>query len=238
MVNSELTTNLVLVHGAWHSGSSWDQLKLVWDDSSILLSTLDLPSVDGEGNLSRDAESVLAHCEALAGPIVLLGHSYGGAVITQAARAVTDLVGLIYLAAMKPDLGESVAQQARRSPVASELDGALNITNNQMSLNLDLAIDIMYDQPSVELAKRLAQEIHPQSVSTFTEPLTSDVPSQFSTIYLLCTRDRTIAPELQHIIAATCDTTYELATGHCPNVDSPTLLREHIKTSVNCISAN
>ena len=235
-MNTSVLTNLVLVHGAWHTSASWDQLKLVWDSPSVTLSTIDLPSVDGTGNLSRDADAVASHCRGLNGPTILLGHSYGGAVITQAARNVPDLEGLIYLAAMKPKLGESVAQLGRRSPVGSDLDAAIFVSNNQMSLDLALAIGVLYDNVTDELEKLLLHEIHPQSVSTFTEALSSDVPTNVSTSYVLCTRDRTIAPALQHVIALTCDTTLELATGHCPNVDAPFLLQERIETSLKYIN--
>lgn len=231
------SVNLVLVHGAWHAASSWDQLLSVWNDSTVSLSSFDLPSVDGTGNLSRDAAALIAHCQRLEEPTVLLGHSYGGAVVTQAAAHISNLIGLIYLAAMKPSLGESVAQQNRLSPVESELNRSLNVLDGQLVLNIETAAPLLYEDPSNALRAWISTSTHPQSSATFTEPVSSLLPDGLATIYLLCTRDRTIPPPLQQLIASTCDKTSELASGHCPNIDQPELLRDCLNIEIHGLIA-
>jgi pimeloyl-ACP methyl ester carboxylesterase len=230
-VSDVRTVNLVLVHGAWHTKSSWFPLQSVWIESSIVLSALDLPSVDGTGDLSRDAAALVKHCQQIDGPIILLGHSYGGAVITQAAVEVSSLVGLIYLAALKPSLGESVSDQNRQSPVQSSLNSALVEKDGQLVLDVERALPLLYESSHQSLDDIVAS-MHHQSVATFTEKISVTLPEKIATTYLLCQRDQIVPPSLQGLIAASCGHLEELPCGHCPNVDAPLLLRDRIEREV------
>ena len=97
--------NILLVHGAWADGSSWGNVIQILTDAgyNTVAAQLKLDTLEG------DAETVRRAAEALEGPVLLVGHSYGGAVITEAAHLCPNAAGLVYLAAFALDKGESLA---------------------------------------------------------------------------------------------------------------------------------
>ena len=112
---------IVLVHGAWADSSGWDA-------EITTLTRLGYPVVPIANplrSLTGDSDYVRARLEQISGPIVLVGHSYGGAVITNAARGVPNVKALVYVAAFAPAEGESLATMlpADRYP-GSHLDGS------------------------------------------------------------------------------------------------------------------
>src|ERR1700728_335343 len=97
------TRNVVLVHGAWGDGSNWSKVI-------PLLETKGLHVVAVQNPLTSLADDVASTIRAIAlqdGPVLLVGHSYGGAVITEAGND-PKVTGLVYVAAFTPDAGESV----------------------------------------------------------------------------------------------------------------------------------
>lgn len=99
---------VVLVHGAWADASSWRRVvaKLQYDGYTVRAIANPLRSLSG------DAASVKTFLESLTGPIVLVGHSYGGAVITNAATGNPNVKALVYVNAFAPDTGESATELA------------------------------------------------------------------------------------------------------------------------------
>ncbi|MFC7111403.1 alpha/beta fold hydrolase [Nonomuraea rubra] len=99
---------VVLVHGAWADASSWNRViaRLQADGYPVRAIANPLRSLSG------DAASVKAFLETLTGPVVLVGHSYGGAVITNAAAGTPGVKALVYVNAFAPDAGESATQLA------------------------------------------------------------------------------------------------------------------------------
>ncbi|RXH55375.1 alpha/beta hydrolase [Granulicella sibirica] len=106
--------NVVLVHGAWVDGSSWSKVIPLLEAKGLHVVSVQIP-------LSSLADDVAATSRALAlidGPAILVGHSYGGVVITQAGND-PKVKGLVYIAAFAPDAGESVLGLTKTSPVPS-----------------------------------------------------------------------------------------------------------------------
>ncbi|WBQ03628.1 alpha/beta fold hydrolase [Kribbella sp. CA-293567] len=99
---------IVLVHGAWADASSWSAVISRLQDDGYRVVALANPL----RSLSGDAASVRAYLDTIAGPIVLVGHSYGGAVITNAAAGHPGVEALVYVNAFLPDAGESATQLA------------------------------------------------------------------------------------------------------------------------------
>ncbi len=102
------------MHGAWADGSSWNKVIpiLVKAGFNTVAAQLKLTS------LQDDAETVRRHAEALGGPVLLAGHSYGGAVITEAAHLCPNVTGLVYIAGFALDKGESLSILSSSGPVA------------------------------------------------------------------------------------------------------------------------
>jgi pimeloyl-ACP methyl ester carboxylesterase len=96
------TATVVLVHGAWADASSWNGEIALLHAAGYTVRALPNPILD----LTRDAEGVADFLRTVDGPVVLVGHSYGGSVITNAAAQVSNVRALVYVDAITPDQGE------------------------------------------------------------------------------------------------------------------------------------
>ncbi len=209
----------------------WRDIQAEWTSPDIALATLDLPSVSGVGSLLADARAVVDACRDLAGPLVLLGHSYGGAVVTQASLAISDLAGVVYLAAFRPHLHESVTAASRRATSPNDLDPTLAWSDGALVLTSGSA-HALFDDPHGRLALDCLASAHRQPLETFREELSSDVPHGVWTHYIVCEHDRTIPRELQMEMAGVCSDQSSLPTGHCPQVDDPRGTAQHVRSVV------
>src|SRR5687768_17239047 len=99
---------IVLVHGAWADGSSWNAITSELQGRGYTVNVLANPL----RGLSADAAYIASILNTIPGPIVLVGHSYGGAVITNAALGNANIKALVYINAFVPDQGESLLQLA------------------------------------------------------------------------------------------------------------------------------
>src|ERR671923_2601024 len=97
------TTNIVLVHGGWADGSGWSKQIPVLRDAGYKVIAAQLPT----HSLSDDVETVKRAIAFIGGPTILVGHSYGGEVITNAGYNNPNVTGLVYIAALAPDDGET-----------------------------------------------------------------------------------------------------------------------------------
>lgn len=93
------STNIVLVHGAWADGSSWSKEIPILKSAGHKVIAVQLP----EHSLADDVRTVKRAIEHIGGPTILVGHSYGGAVITNAGYKNPNVKGLVYVAAFAPD---------------------------------------------------------------------------------------------------------------------------------------
>jgi pimeloyl-ACP methyl ester carboxylesterase len=111
---SEQTPTIVLVHGAFAESASWTAVveQLQARGHEVVAAANPLRSVAGDAAYLRDVIS------AIGTPVVLVGHSYGGVVITEAAAHHTAVVGLVYVAGFAPDHGESALQLSTMLPAA------------------------------------------------------------------------------------------------------------------------
>src|ERR1700744_4044967 len=103
----EQLPELVLAHGAWHGAGAWEQLLPALAERGWTASAIDLPSAGSKEGVIADGEVLRARLEQNDAPKVVVGHSYGGTVITQAGAHET-VVGLAYICAARPDVGDVV----------------------------------------------------------------------------------------------------------------------------------
>jgi pimeloyl-ACP methyl ester carboxylesterase len=95
-------TNIVLVHGAWSDGSAWSQEIPILEKAGHRVIAVQLP----EHSLADDVATVKRAIDLLGGPVILVGHSYGGMVISNAAYNNPKVKGLVYIAAFAPQQGQ------------------------------------------------------------------------------------------------------------------------------------
>lgn len=174
---------VVLVHGAFADGSSWSGVvaRLQADHYPVVVAANPLRGVDG------DSASLAALLKTIAGPIVLVGHSYGGVVISNAGHASDAVKALVYVAAMAPDRGESVAGLAGQFPgsllhdaalTAPLPDGTVELYVRPDTYRLVLAADVPANQ-----ANLMALAQRPTTLAALTglsgAPAWKSIPSWF-----------------------------------------------------------
>lgn len=184
-------SNVVLVHGAWADGSSWSKvipllLKRKFDVRAV---QLPLTSLDDDVAATRRALGLLE------GPTVLVGHSYGGVVIT-ATGGDHKVVSLEYIAAFAPDTGESAGSLAATAPapmgagVRPDKNGFLSLTETGVKENFAHDLSALYAVQAPTAAAALAGKIQKPAWK------------ERSSWYLVASGDRAIQPDLQKKMAA------------------------------------
>ncbi len=216
------TKTVVLVHGAWHGSWCWHKVVDGLRDRGVPVVAVDLPLT----SLHDDVDATTKALDEIDGPIVLCGHSYGGAVITEAGRhpAVEHLV---YVTAFTVDEGESPSRAAPDSNApATELNDAIVVSEDGAWLTLAherLPNGLYHDCSEEDTAFALAR-LRPIAMSCVTTP--AGVPAFRTTpsTYAVCTDDRAVHPELQRAMAARCTSVVEWPTAHSPFFNRPDLV--------------
>jgi pimeloyl-ACP methyl ester carboxylesterase len=187
---------VVLVHGAWADGSSWGRVIPRLQQQGLAVRAVQLPLT----GLADDAAVVRRCLSDIAGPVVLVGHSWGGSVITEAGLA-PSVKALVYVAAFANDAGQSGSDLLEPYPTPGVMgairdygEGYLLITDTGM------AEVIAHDLPADE-AKVLASVQRPLAASTFGDRVTSPAWRERPSWYVVAEGDRAISPDMQRDFA-------------------------------------
>jgi pimeloyl-ACP methyl ester carboxylesterase len=235
-------STFVLVHGAWHGGWCWHKVVARLEKAGHRALAPDLPSLGADKTPLRDvtptrwAEHVRAIVAAQAEPVVLVGHSRGGMVISQVAEAVPDRIAtLVYLSACLPVDGESLVS-ALQSPFNA---GSLILPNmvvaddgSASTIHEAALRDAFYGQCSdddVALARLLLQ---PEAMAPLVVPV-HVTPQRFGSVrrvYIECLRDRALLLALQREMQRRlpCQAVRSMDTDHSPFFSAPDALVEHL----------
>jgi pimeloyl-ACP methyl ester carboxylesterase len=220
---------VVLVHGAWHGAWCYAALQAELDQRGIASLAIDLPGHGAStlplSDLHGDAQHVAEVVAALDRPVVLVGHSYGGAVISEAAVRVAR-VGtgpvrhLVYLTAFALDEGESIGSLLGSLPrVSVALSAAITPRDDGTSvLEPGAAVPALYGSCPPAVAAASVARLSPQPMITFGQPVTGAARDGMPTTYVVCTEDQAIAVEHQQAMSSRCDTVVTLHTDHSPFV--------------------
>lgn len=219
-------TTYILVHGAWGGGWCWRDVGHELTRREVQWTALDLPSSTHGAHpntfLGDDAHEVVEIAK-LNGPVVLVGHSYGGAVITEAANEVPNLERLIYIAALVPALGQSAGETVQEVPARTLLDEAIEVEGDYLRLNPDRAAAALYQDCTNDVAEWAVSNLSTQTIASLRSPRSSfDV--EVPTYYVRCTLDQAIDPTLQEVMAARCNEVATLDSGHTPLLSQPSAL--------------
>jgi len=186
--------NVVLVHGAFADGSGWEAVASILKKDGYKVSVPQPP----ETSYADDQKSTKAVIDAMGGPVVLVGHSYGGSIITEAGNN-PNVAALVYIAAFALDEGESCASIEQAVPQASKAfkpDGNGNWWIDKEQFAADFAADI-----PPEKAWLMAISQVPISTDAFTHKVTNPAWKIKPTWYMVATADRSINPKQQRMMA-------------------------------------
>jgi pimeloyl-ACP methyl ester carboxylesterase len=234
---------VLLVHGAWHGAWCWSGVQAALDGLGVSSWAIDLPghglSNESLGDLVTDAECVrraVGVIEAVTDDeVVLVGHSYGGGVITEAAArqiaAGGNIAHLVYLTAAALADGESVgglvAQVNGDKTRLSELrqpaaDGTLGVGPRE------LALEVFYSRCSTAAANAAWSRLGRQAISSLTQPTVGDPRASIGSTFIVCTEDRAFHPDAQRLVAERCTRSIDLEADHAPGMSAPSALAEAI----------
>ena len=212
--------NIALVHGAWADGSGWQGVHDILRARGYRVSIVQNPLT----SLTDDVAAVDRVLARQDGPVLLVGHSYGGVVITEAGDAA-NVAGLVYVAAFVPDVGESVAtmiEGGAAPPVLPSADGFLffDPTIFPQAFAQDL--------PSQQGAFLAAAQIPPAAVAFGTQVSQATWKTRRSW-YVLATEDHIIPPAAQRQMATRANATItEVRGSHAVYISQPAAVADAI----------
>jgi pimeloyl-ACP methyl ester carboxylesterase len=219
------TTNVVLVHGGFVDGSGWRAIYDLLKANGYDVSVVQNPTITLEG----DAAATRQVIDRQDGPVVLVGHSYGGAVITEAG---TDpkVAALVYIAGFAPDKGESVNTLIANPPPGAPVPPILPPQDGFLFLDREkFAGSFAGDVPPSEAAFMADSQV-PWGVGALDGSITDPAWRIKPSWYLVTTDDRMIPPPAQRAMSERAGSTVtEVAGSHAIYVSQPAAVVDIIK---------
>lgn len=223
---------VVLVHGFWADGSSYSRVIPLLLAAGHTVFAVQLPltvSLQDDVNITRGM------LQQFQGPTVLVGHSYGGAVITNAGAGQSNVVGLVYASAFAPDQGEAIGQfppgpgVANTYPVTYPNNEGTFLFINQQKFRESFAQDVDVVEASI-----MATVQKPANVAIFSEPTTAVAWKTLPSWYLISENDQMIPPATQQMFASRMKaTTISVPSSHASIVSHPYQVFELIQAAAN-----
>lgn len=225
-------TTYILVHGAWHGSWCWHKITPLLEMAGHHVVTLDLPGLGqdttplADQTFAASVERVLACVDRAAEPVVLVGHSLGGMIISQVAEERPEKIRwLVYLTALLPCTGETaLTMQSAPENQSEQMLTCMEMDEHTVRLKLSAARELFYhDCPPADV--RLAEKwLRPQALQPMTTAVTlSERFARVPRVYINCGYDRVITPhqQVQMYNRTPCLQVFWLPSGHSPFFSVP-----------------
>jgi pimeloyl-ACP methyl ester carboxylesterase len=225
--------NIVLVHGGFVDGSGWEGVYKILKKNGYNVSIVQNPTI----SLKDDVAVTKRTLEAQDGPAILVGHSYGGAVITEAGTH-PKVAGLVYITAFAPDKGESVAALIKDPPPGAPVPPILPPQEGYLFLDkakfpASFAADVAPEEAAFMADSQVPWGVESLS-GTITEPAWKTKPSW----YLVVTEDKMIPPAAQRAMAKRAGAAVvEVKGSHAIYVSQPAAVANLIEQAANGVKA-
>ena len=209
-------TNIILVHGGWADGSSWGKVITKLKDSGHRVVAVNMPL----HNLADDVATVKRAIELVGKPVLLVGHSYGGEVITNAGYNNPNVTGLVYIAAFAPDEGQSLSSFVTPKDFP---EGFLILDSSGLAyINPTMFHDRFAQDVDPTEAYIMAVAQKPFNASTFAEKSGPPAWKQIPSWYQVSENDHAIPPDAERMFAKQINaTTILLTSSHVSPVSHP-----------------
>jgi len=229
---SEGLKNVVLVHGGFVDGSGWQGVYDLLKKDGYHVSIVQNPTI----SLADDVAVTKRQLAAQDGPVILVGHSYGGVVITEAGSH-PKVAGLVYIAAFAPDKGESVSALIKDPPPGAPVPPILPPQDGFLFLDREKFRASFAADVSADTAAFMADSQVPWGVEALggavSEPAWRTKPSW----YLVSTEDRMIPPDAQRAMSKRAGSTVAEAKGsHAIYVSQPKVVADLIVKAANAVA--
>ncbi len=227
-------TTVVMVHGAFADGSSWNKVIPLLQEKGLNVVAVQNPLTSLEDDVTAAKRAI----DAQTGPVVLVGHSWAGTVITQAGD--NDKVkALVYVAAFAPSLGQTSVEDLQPFPTPPGVAQFIQSPDGFISLPAHaIASDFAQDVTAQE-ANLIAATQGPVRVANFEQKVSAAAWTTKPSWYIVADKDRMIHPDAQRALAKKIKaTTTTLATGHVPMASAPADVAEVIVKAAKAIQSH
>jgi pimeloyl-ACP methyl ester carboxylesterase len=209
--------NVVLVHGGFVDGSGWEAVYRALKKDGYSVSVVQNPTI----SLSGDVATTKRTLAAQDGPAILVGHSYGGAVITEAGND-PKVAGLVYIAAFAPDSGESVATLIKDPPPGAPVPPILPPQDGYLFLDRSKFAASFAADVNADTATFMADSQVPWGLEALNGAISRPAWRTKPSWYLLTTEDRMIPPDAQRAMSTRASSTVvEVKASHSVYVSQP-----------------
>lgn len=214
---TEPTSPIVLVHGAWHGGWSWEPVATLLRSWGRTVHVLDLPGKDrnsGRDDLTGHAHYLETYLKDLGEPATVCAHSYGGAVVSE-ANLDTTLVGrIVMLSAFMLEPGECCMDMNDSGEDTSANSDLADREGGYVQFPAETALEAFYNEVDADVAKASVAKMTPENNATVYQAVTNEGWKDIPCAYVQCTLDRAIVPSVQERMAARAGSRYRVAGGH------------------------
>jgi pimeloyl-ACP methyl ester carboxylesterase len=222
-----IARNVVLVHGGFVDGSGWEGVYRALRKEGFTVSVVQNPTT----SLVDDVKVTRRVLAAQDGPVILVGHSYGGAVITEAGND-PNVAGLVYIAAFALDAGESVAALIKDPPPGAPVPPILPPSDGFLLLDREKFAESFAADVDAETAAFMADAQVPWGMEALTGTIGQPAWRSKPSWYLVATDDRMIPPPAQRFMATRAGATVvEVAGSHAIYVSQPAAVAKLIITA-------
>ncbi len=223
---------IVLVHGAFANATGWEGVISILQRDGYPVIAVENPLESFGGDVATTKRAI----NSLPGPVVLVGHSYGGAVITQAASQNSKVKALVYVAAIAPEGGEAIGAYLNKYP--SDLSGALKTDSagfakvDPTKFRMVLAGDVAEEKTAI-----LAVSQKPINTASFAATVSDATWKTLPSWYIVSTQDRALNPELERFYAKRMGAkTIEIHTSHVPFLTHPKEVAQQIEAAARAVA--
>jgi len=224
--------SIVFCHGVWADGSSFSKLIPTLQDEGYETIAVQY----GLDTLEGDAEATVGALERANSPAILVGHSYGGSVIT-AAGANDRVAGLVYISALAPDEDETTQSQLEKFPAADVLQ-FVEPSAGRLWLSRDGIECFAGDLTPAEKGVVWATQF-PPAADLFAGDAPGVAWKTKPSWYIVATKDRTVQPDLERFLAKRMNaTTYEIESSHVVMLAHPDFVLDVIRDAVTAVEKN
>tara|TARA_Y100001970_G_scaffold36299_1_gene44836 strand:+ start:895 stop:1584 length:690 start_codon:yes stop_codon:yes gene_type:complete len=223
---SQRMKSIILVHGAWHGSWCWEfvESRMIKDGYKVL--SVDLPFT----GLDDDAAFLSNILESMEGEVVLLGHSYGGMVISKAAEGRGNISHLVYLCAI---LLEEGATMGGSTDSSQESKIKIDVDENLISIvKRDAVIPAFYEDVDLQIAQDSLDLLRPFPIHSVNMGI-GEAWRDHPTTYVVCKGDAAIPPDTQRNMSMLADRVLEWDCGHSPFFSDPSLICELLRELVD-----
>lgn len=223
----------VLVHGMAHGAWCWEEVAPELERRGHQVRAVDLALT----SLGDDAAIVAGALDAADGPVTLVGHSYGGLVISRAAAGRDDVGHLVYVAAVLVEADDVLLERAAGFPTTALVESAQFLDDGTVVIEPTGAVAAFYGTCDRAVAQRAAARLRPTAVACLAEAPGAEPWRTIPSTYVLCEQDGAVHPDMQRWMAPRAGRVVTFDTDHSPFYSAPERLLEVLEAAASASPA-